>query len=64
MQSSALHTHKAGLGSGLSVPPRSPPAAEHVPRELGFSAVLLEVTPGDCRWQNITYADSHSSLLQ
>lgn len=64
MQSSALHTHKAGLGSGLSVPPRSPPAAEHVLRELGFSAVLLEVTPGDCRWQNITYADSHSSLLQ
>lgn len=46
------------------MPLKSLPADEHVPCELGFSTVLLEMTLRDCRWQNIIYVDSCSSLLQ
>lgn len=34
----------AGLRSGLSMPLKSLPADEHIPCELGFSTVLLEMT--------------------
>lgn len=54
----------AGLGAAVSRPPRSLPTEEHVLPELGFSTMLLEMTPRDCRWQNIIYVDSCSSLLQ
>lgn len=49
----AMGVGTAGLSSGLSMPLKSLPADEHVPRELGFSTVLLEMTLRDCRWQNI-----------
>lgn len=54
----------AGPRSGLSMLRKSLLADEHIPRELGFSSVLLEMTLRDCPWQNIIYADSCSSLLQ
>ena len=63
-QAGATGVDTAGLRSGLSMLPKSLPADEHVPRELGFSTVLLEMTLRDCRWQNIIYVDSCSSLLQ
>lgn len=63
-QIKAVGVGTSGLRSGLSVPLKSLPADQHVPSELGFSAVLLEMTLRDCRWQNIIYVDSCSSLLQ
>lgn len=60
----AMGVGAAAPRSGLNLPLKSLPADEHVPGELGFSAVLLEMTPRDCRWQNIIYVDSCSSLLQ